>query len=266
MEVEKRSFKEKISTDYYIGRKQAMLLCGMYHHINSNNFSNSIDTFEKHLMYMKNKFNIVLPGDELRKVNMCLVFDDAYYDFYYFVFPLLKKYGVKAMLSIPVKYILDDTDLSSNKRLSVKHSDIMKENNYIKYTPFCTWKEITQMVNSNLVGISSHSFSHIDLTQKNVNYDLELKKSKEIIESKIKQPICSFTFPYGQFNERVKSNVAKYYKYLFGIGNIDNITWNGFKGVLYRIYCDDLKSFNDKLSFKYLLMYKIRRLKWQIIR
>lgn len=243
-----------------------MLLCTMYHHINSDKFSNSKNVFEKHLEYMAKKFNIVLPGDKLSKINVCLVFDDAYYDFYYFVFPLLKKYNAKAMLSVPVKYILEDTDLSSNKRLSIKHSDMMRDSNYIKYAPFCTWKEINKMVDSDLVGISSHSFSHIDLSQENVNFDLELKKSKEIIESKIKQCINSFTFPYGQSNERLKSNVTKYYKYSFGIGGIDNRTWDGFNKILYRIYADDLKFFNDRLSLKSLLLYRLRGFKWRLTR
>jgi len=238
----------------------------MYHHINSDKFSNSKNVFEKHLEYMAKKFNIVLPGDKLSKINVCLVFDDAYYDFYYFVFPLLKKYNAKAMLSVPVKYILEDTDLSSNKRLSIKHSDMMRDSNYIKYAPFCTWKEINKMVDSDLVGISSHSFSHIDLSQENVNFDLELKKSKEIIESKIKQCINSFTFPYGQSNERLKSNVTKYYKYSFGIGGIDNRTWDGFNKILYRIYADDLKFFNDRLSLKSLLLYRLRGFKWRLTR
>ena len=237
----------------------------MYHHINPDKFSNSRDIFEQHLDYIATKFNVVLPGDKLSssKINLCLIFDDGYYDFYYFVFPLLKKYSVKAMLSVPVKYILEDADLSSNKRLSIKHSDMMKDSNYIKYAPFCTWEEINEMVDSDLLGIASHSFSHIDLTQENVNFDLELKKSKEIIESRIKQSIDSFIFPYGRFNERVKYNVTKYYKFSFGMGGIDNRTWDGFNKILYRIYGDDLKSFNDRLPLKFLLLYRLRGLKWR---
>lgn len=195
-----------------------MLLCMMYHHINSDKFSNNRNIFEKHLEYMTNKFNIVLPGDELSKINICLVFDDGYYDFYHFVFPLLKKYNIKAVLSVPVKYILEDTKLESNIRLSIKHSDMMKGDNYIKYAPFCTWKELKEMVNSKLVKIASHSFSHIEITQKNVDLDLELKNSKEIIKSKLGQNVNSFTFPYGCFNKNTKSTTLKYYKFLFGIG------------------------------------------------
>ena len=245
-----------------------MLICMMYHHINSDRFSNNNDTFESHLKYILENFNIVVPGDKLssKKPNICLVFDDAYYDFYYFVFPLLKKYTIKVMLSVPVKYILEDTDLPNNKRLSIKHSDTMKDSNYIKYAPFCTWREINEMVDSDLIRITSHSFSHIDLTKQDTDLDLELRKSKEIIEGKINRSIDSFTFPYGQFNEKIKFVALKYYKFLFGIGCIDNRTWDGFNGILYRIYGDDLKYFNDKLRKTSLLFYKLRRLKWQIVR
>ena len=238
----------------------------MYHHINSDKFSNKRDLFEKHLEYVATTFNVVLPRDKLnsQKNNLCLIFDDAYYDFYYFAFPLLKKYNMKAVLSIPVKYILDDTKLSADTRLNIKHSDMMRDSNYIKYAPFCTWSEINEMLNSNLVMVASHSFSHINLSQENIDLDLELKKSKEIIESKIKQSIESFTFPYGRFNEGLKSKVTKYYKFLFGIGGIDNRTWDGFNKILYRIYADDLRSCNDKLKPKDLLFYRLRRLKWQV--
>jgi len=44
-----------------------MLLSTMYHHINSDQFSNDLETFEQHLQYVIDRFNIVVPGDPLSK-------------------------------------------------------------------------------------------------------------------------------------------------------------------------------------------------------
>ena len=82
----------------------------MYHHVNSDRCSNDLAIFEEHLKYIKNNFKTIFPGEEITSKSVCLTFDDAYADFYFLIFPLLKKYNLKALLAIPSKYILDDID------------------------------------------------------------------------------------------------------------------------------------------------------------
>ncbi len=108
------------------------------------------------------------------------------------IFPLLKKYNLKALLAIPSKYILDDTDEEAENRMNFEHNDLFE--NYQKAT-FCTYKELKQMQESGLVVFGSHSHSHIDLTQKQVDLDLELRVSKQILEDKLNTKIESFVFP-----------------------------------------------------------------------
>ena len=97
-----------------------MLSAVMYHHINSDDLplSNSDKMMEEHLTLIAQRYVTIFPGDQIGKHSICLTFDDAYYDFYYYVFPLLKKYNLKALLAVPVAYILEDTDVSSEPRLS----------------------------------------------------------------------------------------------------------------------------------------------------
>ena len=62
----------------------------MYHHVNSDRCSNDLAIFEEHLKYIKNNFKTIFPGEEITSKSVCLTFDDAYADFYFLIFPLLK--------------------------------------------------------------------------------------------------------------------------------------------------------------------------------
>lgn len=149
----------------------------MYHHVNSDYCSNELSIFQKHLEYISENFTTVFPTKEgLAKNSICLVFDDAYADFYYLIFPLLKKYKLKALLAVPTKYILEDTNEDMSIRLGFEHNDLFK--NYKKAT-FCTYKELKQLKDSGLVQICSHSHSHINLLEDGVNLDEELALSKK---------------------------------------------------------------------------------------
>lgn len=233
-----------------------MFLSLMYHHCNSDKFSNSKEILEKHFKFISQNYKTILCGEKFSifKTDLLLVFDDGFFDFYYCVYPLLKKYNLKAVLSIPTKYIVEDTNIKSEKRLSIKHSDMIYNPDVIKYTPFCTWKEIKEMSESGYVEIASHSINHTNLTKLSLNeIEEEVKVSKSIIESKINKKINTFVYPYGAYNEKVRKIVKKYYKYDIGIGNKYNFSWYN---TVNRLYADDLdnccKILNSKQKIKYL--------------
>ena len=72
----------------------------MYHHLNSDRCSNEYSIFEQHLEYISKKFVTVFPSSNMPNNPICLVFDDGYFDFYKLIFPLLKKYNLKALLAV----------------------------------------------------------------------------------------------------------------------------------------------------------------------
>ncbi|MCR4941366.1 MAG: polysaccharide deacetylase family protein [Campylobacter sp.] len=227
----------------------------MYHHLNSDRCSNDAQIFEQHLGYIKQNFTSVFPGDELGQKNICITFDDAYADFYHLVFPLLQKYDLKAVLAVPSKYILDDTDLSMNERLNFEHNDLF--DNYKKAT-FCTFKELSEMIKSGLVQIASHSHSHVVLTDENVNLDSELAVSKQILEQKLGIKVESFFLPYGKYNAEILSKAKQIYKYVFRIGNAISNDFSGINGVIYRVKGDGLKSPVEIFLAKNIFKYKIK--------
>ena len=167
----------------------------------------------------------------------------------------MKKYNLKALLAIPSKYILDDTDELAENRMNFEHNDLFE--NYQKAT-FCTYKELKQMQESGLVVFGSHSHSHIDLTQKQVDLDLELRVSKQILEDKLNTKIDSFVFPFGKYNQNILKESKKYYQYNFRIGNAIHKDFRGINGAIYRVDGDNLKTADEIFKTTKLLKYKFK--------
>jgi peptidoglycan/xylan/chitin deacetylase (PgdA/CDA1 family) len=228
----------------------------MYHHVGSDRCSNDLEIFQKHLEYISNNFTTLFPTlEELPKKPICLVFDDGYYDFYKFIYPLLKKYKLKALLAVTPKYILDDTDIDDTTRLGFEHNDLFKE---YENATFCTYKELREMSDSGLIQIVSHSYSHKNLLDEDVNLKEELYRSKELIEEKLGIEVESFVYPFGKYNQNVLDETMKHYKYSFRIGNGVNKDFRGVNGVIYRIDGDFLQSPDEIFSFKNMLRFRFK--------
>jgi len=219
-----------------------MLTVVMYHHINSDDLplSNSDSMMEAHLSLVSKRFTTLFPGDEIRKNSICLTFDDAYYDFYHYVFPLLKKYNLKALLAVPSAFILSDTDVMSEHRLSLKHHEIYEADNYKTYAPFCTYTELKEMVQSGHVMVASHSMNHVNLSEVGVDLEQEIFGSKVALEENLGFRVDSFVLPYGKYNDAAVALAHEHYSYVFRIGNALNPSWDGIGGLIYRIKGDGL--------------------------
>ena len=205
--------------------QKKMILIYLYHQINQKKI------FENHLSFLASKYKIILPQEKSSffKISVCLSFDDATEDFYHSVYPLLKKYQAKALLAVPVKFI--------------------------EKKGYCTWEQIIEMHNSPYVQIASHSFSHVNLLDKDVDLDLELKTSKRILEEKLNGEISTFVYPYGKMNRKLQKEVKKYYKYVMRIGSAAQFSW---KQLLYRIPSDDFLNQNCRHAklIKYITLPK----------
>ncbi len=235
-----------------------MLICPLYHRVNKEVYSNSLEIMDAHLCHISRHFNVVLPGEPLsrQKLNVCLTFDDAFFDFYHLVFPLLRKYSVRAVLAVPVKYIMDDTSVPAEVRLSVLHEESHLEGIYQIKAPYCTWKELKEMSESGLVSIASHSYSHCAIRgDGSVDLDLELAQSKQILEEKLGISVHTFVFPFGTYDKTAFSPVQNNYEFAMRIGNAINTSWRNTTGVTYRINADDMKDpyelFRTKKMFGY---------------
>jgi peptidoglycan/xylan/chitin deacetylase (PgdA/CDA1 family) len=238
-----------------------MVISLMYHHINGKEFSNDLKTFEEHIIYLKNRYIFVTPDDELKKgVNyICLTFDDAYFDFYHFVYPLLKKYNIKAMLAVPVRFIDDNNhSIEINKRLLLNHSEIYQDKNYIHFGSFCSWRELKEMSDSKLVKIASHSYNHKDLSLSEIDLNREIIISKDVLEEKLNIKVDSFILPFGRYNKKSLNLLKDNYKYIFKVGQGINKDFNGVNGLIYRVDADNIKNISTIFSFKNMLKYRFK--------
>jgi peptidoglycan/xylan/chitin deacetylase (PgdA/CDA1 family) len=225
--------------------------------VNSDQFSNKLEVIEKHFKYISTRYKTIFPAEyqaSIFNLQLCLVFDDAYYDFYHYVYKLLIKYKIKAVLAVPTNYILNDTQIDSETRLNLKHSDMMESDNFKRIVPFCTWSEIKEMSESNLVKIASHGHNHLSLqATSDDEIDKELNLSKKIIESKISDTCDIFVYPYYSFNDKILNKTLKLYKYCFASGGIMNYKIES--GLIYRVSADGMLKGDDLFSNRRLLGY-----------
>lgn len=113
-----------------------------------------------------------------------LTFDDGYRDFYTDVFPILKKYQVKAVAYI-VPNFLD------------------KPNN------LTTW-QLKEIASSGLVEIGAHTMDHAYLKGLSVRrLQYEVVESKKTLEKLLGIQIVSFAYPYGAFDHEAIDEVKK---------------------------------------------------------
>lgn len=223
-----------------------MLLTLMYHRASlgppNEKYANSEKMLREHFLFLKERYPIVLPGDPLPKgkLSVCLTFDDATFDFYHTIYPILKELQIRALLGVPVHYILESTTVGAEERLSVPYSLMMQEGFYEQKVPFCTWEELNEMVSSGLVEAASHSYMHCNLTFNFVDLNREVVRSKEILENKLAQPVSSFIYPFGKMTAALQEYVAQHYPYAFRIGSALNFGWGDGKKALNRVSADNL--------------------------
>jgi peptidoglycan/xylan/chitin deacetylase (PgdA/CDA1 family) len=239
-----------------------MLLAFMYHRVGAGKHANSEEMLRSHLTFLKERFPIVLPGDPLlkRRLSVCLTFDDASFDFYHYVFPILKELNIKALLGIPARYILDSTTLPPEERLSVPYTLAMQDGFFDQKAPFCTWDELEEMIQSGHVEAASHSFMHCNLTFDFVDLNREVVTSKQIIEENLSQPVSSFIYPFGRVNLGLHEYVAEHYPFAFRIGSTLNWGWGNGKKPISRVIGDQMKGHASLLSYANLAKYTVKAL------
>ncbi|MEY3182424.1 MAG: hypothetical protein RLZ35_409 [Pseudomonadota bacterium] len=233
-----------------------MLLIGMYHKISDPSDPKRLLAFKQHLIELKRRFSIVTPADRLPKhqVSVCLTFDDAYYDFYHYVYPLLQALDLKAVLAIPTAYITEHTQIPAEERLAVPYPNALSDYSTVKNSiPFCTWSEIREMVDSQRVYPASHSHNHLNLCEKNTNIREELDISKQLLEEKLNMAIDTFVYPYGKMNRMVHKTVQKTYRFGLRIGGAINLGWSTQNGLLYRVNADPFWIDGKKISSGFLV-------------
>lgn len=171
-----------------------------------------------------NGYTAILPRDLLTldtfpQKAVIITFDDGYYNNYLYMFPLLKKYNLKAEISVIVNWITEE-----------------RTNGWL------TWDECREMSQSGLVEIGSHTYNLHNPTnggsyiRGGVNgvgraigetdddyiarITADLQKSKDIITERVGIEPVTFAYPYGE-------NTSFIDKYISDMFSVTTLTNNG---------------------------------------
>ena len=166
-------------------------------------------TLEEDLKYLtENGYKAITVSDlvlykngeyELPEKPIMLTFDDGYYNNYSYVFPLLKKYNMRAVLSVVGRY----TDEYSKEGEKLN-------NNY----SHATWTQLKEMQDSGYIEIQNHSYDLHDWSQRKgilrkkgedfehykgfVSADV-LKMQEKLFQHTGRKAEC-FVYPFGSVN------------------------------------------------------------------
>lgn len=153
-------------------------------------------TFTDYKLYKEDK--LTLPSKPI-----ILTFDDGYMDTFENAIPIMNEMGMKGVV-----FVIGNRKLKRAKWDEIDGEDIC---------PLMTNKQI-QITRSMGFEIGSHAMQHVilsELTDREAKYTI--RKSKEEIESVLQEPIHSFSYPYGKFDERIAQIVSDS-RYSFACG------------------------------------------------
>jgi peptidoglycan/xylan/chitin deacetylase (PgdA/CDA1 family) len=164
--------------------------------------------------------------------KIILTFDDGYEDNYTILFPLLKKYGFKAV-------ILLVTQKKDNSWGIQEGEPVFKMMNE---------KQIREMSDYG-IEFGGHTQNHPDLTKISTEEaKREIEGCKKDVEAITGKPAVSFAYPFGALNEKVKS-VVKDAGYHFGIATTSGA--NLFSDDKFQIRRIEIRPQNGLARFKY---------------
>lgn len=231
------------------------LLVLMYHRARAGRHGNAAAMLDAHLGHLATAFANVLPGERLAadRTNVCVSFDDGYFDFYATVFPLLRKHQLRALLAIPPFVIRESVGVGTAERLAVEADDAFA---HPSRGGFCTWNELREMTASGHVRIAAHGFTHTRLDAPEANLETEIDTPRTLLSARFDQPVDSFVFPYGRYSPASLDKAQRRYRHVFRIGGALNRTWDS--PLLYRIDADGMSAPDALFAPGRMLGYRSR--------
>ena len=218
-----------------------MLAATMYHHAGDGPFSNPPELLDRQFAYIRKRgIRTVHAGEELVEgPHLCMVFDDAYYDFYHHVYPLLKKHGLKAVLGVPTDFVAEETDAEPGERLAIPHGEALGGALRVR-APLCTWEEINEMTSprNGYVTVAAHGAAHKEFGAPGA-FVADATRAKEAIEERTGRACQTLVSPYGARPQGCLAALENEYDHLFGIGSEKYPDWPGAQGWMLRFPADD---------------------------
>ncbi len=149
---------------------------------------------------------------------LVLTFDDAYLDNYIYAFPLIKKYGVRAVIFAPTAWLdgasaspLDSAGLRAFRAAPPTHKQakaLVAEGKFSRVA--MDWDMARTMKESGLVEFGSHTETHAECNSLDkTELERELQGSRARLEEELDAPCDSLCWPRGRFNEAAVNAARK---------------------------------------------------------
>jgi len=189
----------------------------MYHHVSPSGRELNIfpDFFEEQLNLIQRKGWQTLSGDEFLNCfqqaktpgkKVLITFDDGFADNYIYAYPLLKKYGMKALLFVTTS-IIKDVDMPRTNYIPLPHREAWQMASTERCAEvMCTWRELKEMEESGTFDVQAHGMTHNTPSLiKDGKYD-ELKEDllagKKTLEEKLSKEIHHLAWPKGVYDKQ----------------------------------------------------------------
>jgi peptidoglycan/xylan/chitin deacetylase (PgdA/CDA1 family) len=189
----------------------------MYHHVSKADRELNVypEVFEDQLRELSRRgwktvsgdefLHFIEDGTERPKKCVLLTFDDGFADNYVFAYPLLKKFGMKAMMFVATNFIADD-DVKRSSFVSLSHNDAWKlASSDRRSEVMCTWRELEEMESSGVFDIQCHGTTHDTPALMNEKKYKAVKEDliggKAIIETQLSKKAVHFAWPRGHYDD-----------------------------------------------------------------
>jgi peptidoglycan/xylan/chitin deacetylase (PgdA/CDA1 family) len=178
------------------------ILSLMYHRFNEDRYPSTniqMDIFKKQISLVKNLgYNFYDPKNlekdfhiKKNEKKILITIDDAFYSFYEFAWPYLKKEKIPLILFVS--------------------TEAVGKNGYM------TWSQIKELEKETNVYIGNHSHTHkylVDL--KHDDFIKDIDTSSLIFKEKLGYNPIFFSYPFGEYSSIIKEYISKNFIFSFG--------------------------------------------------
>jgi len=237
------------------GVVRAPLLALMFHRAQAGPLGNPPEMLDAHFAHIAGHYPCVLPGEPLTpgRLNVCLTFDDGYFDFHRIVLPLLEKHRLRALLALSPGLIMERTSLPDDARLRLT-ADCPVPHEIAG--GLCTWAELREIAASGLVAFAAHGMTHARLDDPAADLNREISDPGLVLASKLIVRVDSFVLPFGRWAPRSLQAAQSHYPHVFRIGQALNSGWRA--PLLYRVGADNLSAPDAPFTPASLRRYRVR--------
>lgn len=133
---------------------------------------------------------------------VALTFDDGYLDNLTYGWPILERLGFTATIFVVAERV--GSDIMIDPPLLTRYPTVPRA----AYA-YLTWSDLQQLA-SRGIEMGAHTCTHPKLDELDVNAQrYEIVAAKRMIEAQLQQPVKSFCYPYGHFNDKSLQLVAE---------------------------------------------------------